>query len=189
MHISRGVRQGCPLSALLYVILAETFGQAIRANPDIKGVKIPGSRRDVRISQYADDTTLFLTTHDSINKALIQIRIYEAATGARLNFDKTYAMRIGVLDLVKIDILDYPQINWVQNDGIKILGITFFNDYFQTQNYNWTTQIHKLDISLNQWKPRHLSLKGRALIINSIAKSVVFGDDYETAPEIFEKHK
>ena len=171
VHISRGVRQGCPLSALLYVILAETFGQAIRANPDIKGVKIPGSRRDVRISQYADDTTLFLTTHDSINKALIQIRIYEAATGARLNFDKTYAMRIGVLDWVKIDILDYPQINWVQNDGIKILGITFFNDYFQTQNYNWTTQIHKLDISLNQWKPRHLSLKGRALIINSIALS------------------
>ena len=80
-------------------------------------------------------------------------------------------MSIGVLDWVKIDILDYPQVNWVQNDGIKVRGFTFFNDYFQTQNYNWTAQLRNLDISLSQWKPRHLLLKGRVLIINSIALS------------------
>ena len=41
--LSRDVRQGCPLSPLLYVLVAEVLAGNIRANPRIKGLCLPGS--------------------------------------------------------------------------------------------------------------------------------------------------
>ena len=173
IFILRGVRQGCPLSALLYVIFAETLGEAVRCHPHITGFKIPGCNREVRISQYADDTTIFLLTPDALHKALKLIGLFESATGAKLNVDKTKAMRFGRV-AGKFDISDFFFLNWVDEEGIKILGITFFNDFLHTHNFNWTIQIQKLKVALGRWKGRHLSLKGRALVINTIALSKIW---------------
>ena len=65
--LSRGVRQGCPLSPLLYVLVAEVLAVNIRANPRIKGLTLPGRSQALSpISQYADDTSLVVVTDDSI---------------------------------------------------------------------------------------------------------------------------
>ena len=53
---SRGVRQGCPLSALLYVLIAEVFAASVRCDPAIKGVTV--GKIEFKIIQYADETTL-----------------------------------------------------------------------------------------------------------------------------------
>ena len=53
----RGCRQGDPISPYLFIICAEILGILIRNNRDIKGIKINGE--EYKISQYADDTSLF----------------------------------------------------------------------------------------------------------------------------------
>jgi hypothetical protein len=53
-NVQRGVRQGCPLSPLLFVLVAEVFGQAICKCSEIQGLRLPGGK-EVKISQYADD--------------------------------------------------------------------------------------------------------------------------------------
>ena len=42
--LKRGVRQGCPLSALLYVLVIEVFAIQLRLNPNIVGFKIDGEK-------------------------------------------------------------------------------------------------------------------------------------------------
>ena len=42
--LSHGVRQGCPLSPMLYVLVSEVLAVNIRANPRITGLSIPGSQ-------------------------------------------------------------------------------------------------------------------------------------------------
>ena len=50
--VTRGVRQGCPLSPLLFVLVSGFFGQLIRTYSKIRGIKLPGGR-ECNISQYA----------------------------------------------------------------------------------------------------------------------------------------
>ena len=51
-----GVRQGCPLSPLLYVMVIEILALQFRANPDIVGFTIQGQR--IISSHYADDAVI-----------------------------------------------------------------------------------------------------------------------------------
>ena len=51
IQLLRGLRQGCPLSLPLYVIQGEVTTANIDKNENIKGIKIPNSRKEIKISQ------------------------------------------------------------------------------------------------------------------------------------------
>ena len=88
--LQRWVRQGCPLSPLLYYLVVESLGQAIRRDTSIQGFQIPGSKnKHCKVSQYADDTTLILANDYSITRAFNLITIFERGSGSRLNPRKT----------------------------------------------------------------------------------------------------
>ena len=63
VFLKRGVRQGCPLSPLLYVLVSEVLSTQIRKCSDIEGFRLPGAGGlQFKMSQYADDATLFVKT-------------------------------------------------------------------------------------------------------------------------------
>ncbi len=57
--LQRSSRQGCPLSAGLFVLALEPLAQAVRQDPDIKGIKVVYSTH--KISLFADDVVLCLS--------------------------------------------------------------------------------------------------------------------------------
>ena len=92
IEITRAVRQGDPLSALLYVIIAEVLGNQIRLNQNISGVTIRNIQQ--KILQYADDTQVIVSDDSSIDEVFKQLRLYEEGTGAKINIGKTEGLFI-----------------------------------------------------------------------------------------------
>ena len=56
--LKRGVRQGCPLSGLLFVLAIELIALAIKNDSLIQGICM--GKEEIKLTQYADDTTVFV---------------------------------------------------------------------------------------------------------------------------------
>ena len=84
--IRSGVAQGCPLSPLLFLVVAEAMKVAIDMEKGIKGIEIRGHR--YKLSQFADDTTILLGSKKEIKLANAAIQRWCRATGMRKNVKK-----------------------------------------------------------------------------------------------------
>lgn len=166
--LQRGVRQGCPLSPLLYCIVAETLGNLIRKNDKIDGLRIPGFGCEVKISQYADDTTLFLRNGYSVDQALLSVNDYERGSGSKVNYDKGKSCGKWLCSQGSASTLVDQQLQWT--DGpFEILGLLFGSA--EAVIDTWIKRLEKLINRLDAWRYRSLSLKGKTLIVNTIALS------------------
>ena len=73
INISRGVKQGCPLSALLFILGTEILSLKIKNDKNMKGLTLPlkgQSKSTYKLSQYADDMSLFLKNAEETMNAL-----------------------------------------------------------------------------------------------------------------------
>ena len=93
IYISRGVRQGCPLSALLFILAVEVLAIKIRSDPEIKGIEMFGTV-EMKILQFADDATIFVDEMDSLKKAIKQIETFGVFSGLELNKTKSSIVNI-----------------------------------------------------------------------------------------------
>jgi hypothetical protein len=91
--ISRGMRRACPLSPLLYIIMAETLGRQLekdRASKDIPRIKIARGTKRINHSQFIDDTLLFGCASIVISKRLKNdLDNFTQALGALINSAKS----------------------------------------------------------------------------------------------------
>ena len=163
---SRGVRQGCPLSPLLYVLVAETLAVNIWCNPRIPCLCLPGVPLVVSpVHQYADDTTLLLSTDDSIKAVFDIYSLFEKASGSRLNKSKSKGLWLGSW----VGRADPPvALDWSPSK-LKILGI--YVGLGNLEEDNWGPRICAVEKTLLSWRQRNLSLRGKALVINALALS------------------
>ena len=97
IKITRLVRQGCPISMLLFVLGGEGLLEAIRNNPNIKGYNLPNGEYQ-KVAAYADDITLIITKPKDIQEFLKEIDKFCEALGAKINQKKTEAHKTWTLD-------------------------------------------------------------------------------------------
>lgn len=163
-NICRGVRQGCSLSPLLYVLVIEPLANKLRTDSNIKGFSIPGSSEKAKISLYADDGTAILTDLLSVKAVLHTCKHFGKASGAKLNLLKTKGIFLGKWKHRE----DHPfGISWV--DNCKILGVKLGN--FLSDDEIWNDTLLRFCKCLNLCKARNIPLKGKSLIVNGLACS------------------
>lgn len=163
--VRRGVRQGCPLSPALYVLVAETLGIALRTQADYQGLVVNNAR--VKTSQFADDTALVLGANGDFAAVDHSLRAYERASGSRLNRDKTWAMWAGSWRGRHDN--PFPGISWLLQG--KYLGVYVGADSLEAINTTWNMVTNKLISATQLWKGRPLTIFGRAVVVNTILLS------------------
>ena len=162
-RLSRGLRQGCPLSALLFILVTEVLALNIRQDDSITGIILHengDTKCEMRISQYADDTTLFCSTKDSLDNTLNVINIFGKYAGPKLNVEKTQGLAFG--NFAKHESVKWP------TDNIKALGVYFGHDMVACYKSIWQEKKDRLIRILNSWSRRRLTLYGKATIIKSL---------------------
>ena len=82
-NLNREVRQGCPLSGLLFVLGIELLNLAIETNSNIKEIKVGDEK--IKNTPYADDTTLFVKDLESVQELLEMLEKFSSCSGLELN--------------------------------------------------------------------------------------------------------
>lgn len=86
-----GVRQGCPLSPLLYLCVAEALCRFLKQ----QGVGVTAFGVPLTCTQFADDTQVYLPSPAAVPEFLQLMETFAAATGQRLNVGKTKILLLG----------------------------------------------------------------------------------------------
>ena len=147
-RLQRGVRQGCPLSGLLFVIGIELFARALKNDHTIRGIKV-GSK-EIKCTQYADDTTVFVSDQNSVNMLLKLLDDFKSVSGLEINTSKTEAMWLGSWR----DKMETPfNFKWPKKP-ICALGVHFSYNTEHANKLNFEEKILSLEKTLNCWKRR-----------------------------------
>ena len=121
--LSRGVRQGCPVSGILFVIGVEILSNAIKRSREIEGIEID-SNNSIKITQYADDTTVSVKDIRSVHRLFDLLQQFENCSGLRINQSISEILWLGSLRQRKDSILNLK----LSDESVYALGVYFSYD-------------------------------------------------------------
>ncbi|TFY57613.1 hypothetical protein EVJ58_g6920 [Rhodofomes roseus] len=174
--VTRGVRQGDPLSCLLFDLAIEPLAIALRRS-EIAGFHIPGTAERLVASLFADDTSSFLSKSDNWTSLWNVLGQWCTASRAKFNDGKTEVIPIGsstyrraVYESRRIDPSDQdspqipPQVH-IAPDGepVRVLGAWIGNNIDQVSI--WAPAMHKIRSFLDRWNRCRPSMFGKRHIV------------------------
>ncbi len=164
--LSRGTRQGCPLSPLLFILAIEPLSSVLRSSQSISGIKRRGV--EYKVSLYADDLLLYITDPLSCISEVVKIlKEYGYFSGYKLNFSKSICFPINHM-ADQITDTDLPFCT--SKSGFKYLGINITRSYTDLFKANYNPILKKLESDFQRWSVIYLSLAGK---INCVKMNVI----------------
>ena len=166
---TRGINQGCCISPFCFLLCREILARRIKDNKKIRGIPF---NKDITalLSQFADDTTLFLTyDKECLENVIEEFATIETHTGLTVNYNKTLIYRIGSLSKSEAKIYTKKEFVWT-NSSFNLLGIDIAQTNCTTLNFNKT--IEKMEVTMEKWDKRQLSIMGKVLIVNTLCESL-----------------
>ena len=161
--INTGVRQGDPISPMLYVLALEPLLRVLRKKTI--GVELHGIR--IHYNAYADDiATVSASVEDAENSVRI-INEFVKVANAKINMDKCERIHDVSIDVSKCVCLSV--IKYVEE--AKYLGCILSPNKKTRNNSNrrwWNDRIEKIREGLNRWKGCGLDIKGRIIVSKAV---------------------
>eukprot|EP00253_Pinus_taeda_P003328 PITA_03328 len=167
---SRGLRQGCPLSPYLFILMADSISRALDYNRRvglISGIKYGNGVKNINHSQFADDTLLIggaSTTIAKRFKALLDK--FMEFSGGEINYQKSciYSWNISTQTAHSIaNIFGVAhKVNW---DHFTYLGMPVSMGSLKANT--WNEILDKVKRKIQQWGTQLLNPAGRIILLKS----------------------
>eukprot|EP00253_Pinus_taeda_P025127 PITA_25127 len=174
LGFKRGLRQGCPLSPLLFLLTAEGLSRLItkaRRAGLITGLEVAVNIFITHLL-FVDDILLFTSGNINELKELKDILdIFLKATGLQINPRKSHFIMEAFSREEEILITSYLSFEICSMDQpFKYLGFWLKLSAYRKQDWNWL--VEKIEQRISHWSFKWLSRAGRLTLINSILQAI-----------------
>jgi hypothetical protein len=169
----RGLRQGDPLSPLLFNLVANALSVLLDKGVEkghISGVLGDLVSGDISHIQYADDTVI---TIDGSDRSILNLKLilycFEWMYGLKINFHKSEVFVFGAVQQERermANMLNCSLGTW----PMKYLGIPISDGRLKPSVFDHI--VGKMEKRLHPWKGKHLSSGGRLILTNSCLSSL-----------------
>lgn len=161
--IENGTRQGCSLSPLIFILTIEPFLRKIRANVNIKGIKI--KEEEQKLAAYADNLIFFVTSPIiSIPSLLMELSEYGKISNFKVNYGKSKAMGIEIKEPLLQLVTTQFEFRWT-NSYISYLGMKISKNLKELFEPNYIPMAKQIKLDLSRWDKEIFTWFGRTNII------------------------
>ena len=163
--LSRGIRQGCPLSPLLFVLTVELITINTRQDTLIEGCKVVDSFTKIR--QYADNTTFLIKNISEGEKVLNILTDVASFSGLKVKKIKSNAFCPGRTNHYG------PEVHGIKFvEELELLGVTFSINHIASKVLkNWDSKMLKTEKMIKNWARRDLTIIGKILVLKTFGIS------------------
>lgn len=172
---SRGLRQGDPLSPLLFLLVMKVLSQLLRRTEEvslIRGFKAGSatvSGLSISYLLFADDTIVFCDAdRDQLLHLYMVPACFEAVTGLGVNMGKSELVLVG-------EVRNVDQLAEILCCRIGVLPMSYLGmplgSSFKASSV-WNPILEKIERKLVGWKKLYLSKGGRLTLLKSTLSSL-----------------
>ncbi|GKV46080.1 hypothetical protein SLEP1_g53092 [Rubroshorea leprosula] len=171
--MTKGLRQGDPLSPLLFLIVAEglngLISEAVKQGL-FEGVKIGNGELKLAHLQFADDTLIMgKATKENIWVVKCIMRCFELVSGLKINYAKSQLMSTNVEKEWTTEMA------YLLNCKIGKIPFKYLGTHVGGNSRSishWKGLVETFEKKLSGWKGRYLSMGGRITLVNSVLSSL-----------------
>ncbi|GLU15614.1 hypothetical protein SLE2022_320890 [Rubroshorea leprosula] len=173
IKMSKGLRQGDPLSPFLFLLVAEGLNGLIMKAVSkglLEGIKVGKGELSISHLQFADDTLIMgEAKEENIWAVKYIMRSFELVSGLKINYAKSQLMGVNVEEewLTRMASLLNCKIGSIP---FKYLG-TWVGGNPRNIMF-WRELIESFEKKLAKWKGKYVSTGGRITLINSVLSSL-----------------
>ena len=173
IHPQRGIRQGCPLALLLFILAADALAvctMQLCRRGHVAGFQSPGIPGGIPLLQYADDTTFFIQGSWAAAHTLsVMMDIFSDFSSLRLNRAKSTFIGFGLSaeEMASCSrILTTP----IGELPIRYLGVPLADRRLRIRN--WQPVLEKVETRLGGWRARLLLRGGHLVMLKAVLSAI-----------------